>query len=60
LILVEQVGSGHVFLMGTDYLFPMSDPSPVDTAKAIPDLSQEQRRLILGEKVARLVAGIEH
>jgi aminocarboxymuconate-semialdehyde decarboxylase len=56
--LVEQVGSDHV-LMGTDYPFPMGDPSPVDTVNAIPGLSQEQRRLILGENVARLVAGIE-
>jgi aminocarboxymuconate-semialdehyde decarboxylase len=56
--LVEQVGSDHV-LMGTDYPFPMGDPSPVDTVNAIPGLSQEQRRLILGDNVARLVAGIE-
>lgn len=56
--LVEQVGSDHV-LMGTDYPFPMGDPSPVDTVNAIPGLSTEQRRLILGDNAARLLAGVE-
>jgi aminocarboxymuconate-semialdehyde decarboxylase len=55
--LVEQVRPDHV-LMGTDYPFPMGDPSPVDTVNAIPGLSDEQRQLILGENVARLLAGV--
>jgi aminocarboxymuconate-semialdehyde decarboxylase len=55
--LVEQVGPDHV-LMGTDYPFPMGDPSPVGTVNAIPGLSDEQRQLILGENVARLLAGV--
>ena len=56
--LVEQVGSDHV-LMGTDYPFPMGDSSPVDTVNAIPGLSEADRRLILGENVAGLLAGVE-
>jgi aminocarboxymuconate-semialdehyde decarboxylase len=56
--LIEQVGPDHA-LMGTNYPFPMGDPSPVDTVNAIPGLSEEQRRLILGENVARLLAGVE-
>jgi aminocarboxymuconate-semialdehyde decarboxylase len=56
--LVERVGADHV-LMGTDYPFPMGDPTPVDTVNAIPGLSDEQRRLILGGNVTRLLPGVE-
>jgi hypothetical protein len=45
--------------MGTDYPFPMGDSSPVDTVNAIPGLSEAERRLILGENVAGLLAGVE-
>jgi aminocarboxymuconate-semialdehyde decarboxylase len=55
--LVDQVGADHV-LMGTDYPFPMGDPAPVDTVTSIPDLTTEQRELILGGNVARLLQGI--
>jgi aminocarboxymuconate-semialdehyde decarboxylase len=55
--LVEHMGADHV-VMGTDYPFPMGDPTPVDTVNAIPGLSAEQRRLILGGNVARLLEGI--
>jgi predicted TIM-barrel fold metal-dependent hydrolase len=44
--------------MGTDYPFPMGDPAPVDTVASIPDLTDEQRELILGGNVARLLQGI--
>ena len=56
--LVEHVGADHV-VMGTDYPFPMGDPTPVDTVNAIPGLSDEQRRLILGGNVTRLIEGID-
>ena len=56
--LVDHVGADHV-LMGTDYPFPMGDPTPVDTVNSIPDLTDEQRDLILGGNVARLLQGIK-
>ncbi len=55
--LVGHVGADHV-VMGTDYPFPMGDPTPVDTVNAIPGLSDEQRQLIVGGNVARLLEGI--
>jgi aminocarboxymuconate-semialdehyde decarboxylase len=56
--LVEHVGADHV-VMGTDYPFPMGDPTPVSTVNTIPGLSDEQRRLILGGNVARLLEDID-
>ncbi|HJU81152.1 MAG TPA: amidohydrolase family protein [Acidimicrobiia bacterium] len=55
--LVEHVGADHV-VMGTDYPFPMGDPTPVNTVDAIPRLSDEERQLILGENVSRLLQGV--
>lgn len=55
--LIGHVGADHV-VMGTDYPFPMGDPTPVDTVNAIPGLSDDQRRLILGDNVARLLADV--
>lgn len=55
--LVDQVGADHV-VMGTDYPFPMGDPTPLDTVNVIPGLSDEQRELILGANIARLLEGI--
>ncbi|HWB89769.1 MAG TPA: amidohydrolase family protein [Acidimicrobiia bacterium] len=55
--LVEHVGADHV-VMGTDYPFPMGDPTPVDTVKSIPGLSDDQRQSILGDNVARLLEGV--
>ena len=52
--LVGLFGAKHV-VMGTDYPFPMGDPAPVETVKPIPGLSAEQRQLILGGNVARLL-----
>ncbi|MGH8944828.1 MAG: amidohydrolase family protein [Acidimicrobiia bacterium] len=52
--LVEWVGVDHV-VMGTDYPFPMGDPRPVDTVRSIPGLSDDQRQLILGGNVERLL-----
>jgi aminocarboxymuconate-semialdehyde decarboxylase len=56
--LVDLVGSDHVVL-GTDYPFPMGDPRPVETVNSIPGLSDEERNLILGGNVARLLEGVQ-
>jgi aminocarboxymuconate-semialdehyde decarboxylase len=53
--LVERMGVDHV-VMGTDYPFEMGDPAPVATVEGIPGLSEEERRLILGGNVTRLLA----
>lgn len=55
--LVEQVGADHV-VMGTDYPFPMGDPTPVDTVNSVPGLTNEQRQMILGDNVAGLLQGV--
>jgi aminocarboxymuconate-semialdehyde decarboxylase len=55
--LVSHMGADHV-VMGTDYPFPMGDPTPADTVNAIPGLSDDQRQMILGSNVERLLAGI--
>jgi aminocarboxymuconate-semialdehyde decarboxylase len=55
--LIAHVGADHV-LMGTDYPFPMGDPTPVDTVASIPDVTDKQRQLILGGNVTRLLEGI--
>jgi aminocarboxymuconate-semialdehyde decarboxylase len=55
--LVDQVGADHV-VMGTDYPFPMGDPTPVATVESIPGLTEEQRQLILGGNVSRLLEGV--
>lgn len=56
--LVGHVGVDHV-VMGTDYPFPMGDPKPVNMVNAIPGLSDEQRQLILGDNVSRLLQGVD-
>lgn len=55
--LVGQVGADHV-VMGSDYPFPMGDPQPVHTVRSIPGLSDDQRQLILGGNVGRLLEGV--
>jgi aminocarboxymuconate-semialdehyde decarboxylase len=57
--LVGHVGADHV-VMGTDYPFPMGDPTPVTTVNEIPGLSDEQRQLILGDNVSRLLQRVAH
>jgi aminocarboxymuconate-semialdehyde decarboxylase len=55
--LVGQMGADRVVL-GTDYPFEMGDPDPVATLNSIPGLSDDERRLILGDNLAGLLAGI--
>lgn len=55
--LVEWAGAEQV-VMGTDYPFEMGDPEPVATVDSIPGLTDEQRALILGGNVARILAAI--
>jgi len=57
--LVDQVGADHV-LLGTDYPFPMGDPTPVDTVNRVPGLSDDERSLILGGNVSRLLDEVRH
>lgn len=58
MFLVGQVGADHV-VMGTDYPFPMGDPRPVETVQGVPGITDEQRELILGGNVERLLAAIK-
>lgn len=55
--LVRVVGADHV-LLGSDYPFEMGDPDPVSTVRAVPDLDDAQRDLILEGNVRRLLADI--
>lgn len=55
--LVARMGADHV-VVGTDYPFEMGDPDPVATVQSIPGLSDEQRRLILTDNVAAILAGV--
>lgn len=55
--LVGQVGANRV-VMGTDYPFEMGDPEPAHTVESISGLSEDERRLILGENLARILSGV--
>ncbi|MGH8915721.1 MAG: amidohydrolase family protein [Acidimicrobiia bacterium] len=52
--LVEWAGAEHV-LLGSDYPFEMGDPAPVDTVMSIPGLSDDDRGLILGGNLTRIL-----
>lgn len=56
--LLEQVGADRV-VMGTDYPFPMGDPTPVETVQSIPGLTGDDRQLILEGNVVRILEGIK-
>jgi aminocarboxymuconate-semialdehyde decarboxylase len=56
--LVDLVGPDHVVL-GTDYPFPMGDSRPAETVNSVPGLSDEERNLILGGNVARMLEAVE-
>jgi len=53
--LVEHVGADRVVL-GSDYPADMGEPRPVDFIESHPDLTDDQRRLILGGNMERLLA----
>ncbi len=55
--LVEWAGVEQVVL-GSDYPFEMGDPEPVATVGSIPGLTDEQRAMIIGGNVARILAAI--
>ena len=46
--LIDQVDSAHV-VMGSDYPFEMGDPNPVETVRAVPEITEDQTQLILYE-----------
>lgn len=52
--LVAKVGADHV-LMGSDYPFDMGDPEPVQRIDRLTDVSDADRRLIVGGNAARLL-----
>ena len=54
--LVEQVGAERVVL-GSDYPADMGEPFPVEFVESHPDLTVEQRRLILGGNLEQLLFG---
>ena len=54
--LVELVGAERVVL-GSDYPADMGEPFPVEFVESHPDLTADQRRLILGGNLERLLAG---
>lgn len=56
--LVDRVGAERVVL-GTDYPFEMGDPHPVATVESVAGLSDDDRRLILGGNVERLLADVQ-
>ena len=53
--LIEVVGVDRVVL-GSDYPADMGEPRPVDFIESHPDLTDDQRRLILGRTMERLLA----
>lgn len=55
--LIDFARPEHVVL-GSDYPFEMGDPDPVGSVRAAPGLDDEQRSLILGGNVSRLLAGV--
>ena len=53
--LLEVVGADRVVL-GSDYPADMGEPFPVEFVESHPDLTTDQRRLILGGNMERLIA----
>jgi aminocarboxymuconate-semialdehyde decarboxylase len=56
-MLVEWAGADRV-LLGSDYPFPMGDPTPVDTLEQVPGLSAADEQLILGGNAERLLTDV--
>ena len=52
--LIEVVGANRV-LLGSDYPADMGEPRPVDFVESHPDLTDEERRLLLGGNMERLL-----
>ncbi|MGH9809129.1 MAG: amidohydrolase family protein [Terriglobia bacterium] len=53
--LVDQYGADHI-LVGTDYPADMGEVDPIGFIETCPGLDDAQRRAILGENAARLLA----
>jgi aminocarboxymuconate-semialdehyde decarboxylase len=56
-MLIQWAGAERV-VVGSDYPFPMGDLTPVDTLDAVEGLSDDDRELILGGNVERLLSEI--
>ena len=52
----KHFGADHL-LLGSDYPFDMGPDDPVKDVESLPGLSETERRMILGETAAQLVAG---
>jgi aminocarboxymuconate-semialdehyde decarboxylase len=52
--LVEAMGADHV-LLGTDYPFDMGEDDPVGLIERTPELSDEEREMLVGGNAARLL-----
>jgi aminocarboxymuconate-semialdehyde decarboxylase len=52
--LVEQWGADHI-LMGTDYPFDMGEVDPVGFVEGAKNLSEGDKRAVLGHNAARLL-----
>jgi aminocarboxymuconate-semialdehyde decarboxylase len=55
--LIDRIGAGQV-LMGSDYPYAMHDRDPVGTIDAIPDLTAEERALILEGNARRILDAV--
>jgi aminocarboxymuconate-semialdehyde decarboxylase len=53
-ILIQRYGADHV-LLGTDYPYDMGEVDPVGLVLSVEDISDEDRRAILGGNAARLL-----
>jgi aminocarboxymuconate-semialdehyde decarboxylase len=52
--LIERYGADHV-LLGTDYPYDMGEDDPIGLLMKVPDLSDDERRLVLGGNAGRLL-----
>lgn len=53
-VLVQRYGADHV-LLGSDYPYDMGDLDPVGLICSVPELGEEEQRLLLGGNAARLL-----
>jgi aminocarboxymuconate-semialdehyde decarboxylase len=56
--LIDQVGASQV-VIGTDYPFDMGDYTPRDLVNAVPALTDDERRAILGLNALQMIGEVE-
>ena len=52
--MIEVWGSDHI-VMGTDYPYDMAEPDPVGHVDSVKDLSEEDKKLVMGGNAAKLL-----